>query len=625
MAFRRLIVVIGLVGMVFTSVSVVMAAPVPNTSLSVPETVFIGESFKLSVTFDNTSAADVGYGPFIDLWLPRNGADGAAGTFTPDGIEFADAEVLGSGLNATSFVFPGTGNGCIAHPYLRDAERVPIEICGTSGDQFVVIELPFGSFAPAQPAVEVDVKVQMSDLADLGVPLTIRTRGGFRFGATPLDDPCCDAPITSPIQNANVTPKLLTISKTGSAPEDEIPAGENFPHTWTLVVDIADGQTISDLNVIDYLPPQVNYLDVMSAVPALSGPAVVAADRVTFNIASVTGGGGEDDVSITFSFYAPEVLDPVTGAPIQIFNSAQSIGNWLPNDPRDAATQGNADAFAECTALTCPGGNAPYILALAAQKSVAALSSPVRSGTTLEYTVNFQISDYFTFADFVMTDIISDGQHLDTGFTPVLSYTQHGATTSTPLALDNYTISEYWTGGTPGIPAVPPAVNGDTVLVVRISDQLGATPLLGGCIPPAGTPDPDCDAFNLGPTTGSLTYRTVILDQFVDNFPSGDASVDHGDLLTNQLDARAQNLNPANFSPVGYSVVNNDSEQEVEIERGALTKTLFAINGVPCGACEGVSVSVGETVTYRIRQEMPSSDFEDFRLVDFLPLPVYNA
>lgn len=621
-ALLMLLVLVGLLP--FSSVS---AAPIPDVQLDVPASVFIGDLLEFTVTFQNNAANDIGYGPFIDLWLPRNGADGAAGTDTPDGITFVSATYLDFPVNSTVLTFPASSGsiiGCVAHPYLRDEDYQPIQVCGTTGDQLVVLELPFGSFAPTQPPVEIVVTANVSDLADLNFPLNIRARGGFRFGQTPVDDPCCDLPIISPEVNATVTPTLLTIAKSNDAPESEIPTGHNFPHRWTITVGVPTGQTITNLDVTDTLPPNVTYVDVVSAVPALSGAPIVNGNTVTFTVASVTGVAGDEDVRIEFEFFAEDVLNPTTGEQEQIYNSVEAVGDWQPNDPRDQGTENNAVAFGECTASSCPGGDAPYLLSLAAQKSVNPLNQPVGAGSTLEYTINFQLSDYYAFADVELTDIISDGQHLDATFQPILSYTQHGATTSTPVNAANLDVLEYWTGGNPGIPANPPAVNGDTVLVLRLSDEVGE-PMLGGCIPAGGTADPDCAGFNGGPTTGSLTYRTIVLDQFTDNFPSGDPSVDHGDILSNQLTLAGQLLNPGDFSPNGYAQTNNGSESDIEISRGELTKAIFAVNGTACGACTDVEVSAGDTVTYRITQEMPTSDFETFRLVDYLPLPIYNA
>ena len=71
-------------------------------------------------------------------------------------------------------------------------------MCGTAGDALVVLELPFGSFAPDQPPITVSVQANLSNLADLGTALTLRAWGGFRFGSDPLDNWCCDAVIVNP-------------------------------------------------------------------------------------------------------------------------------------------------------------------------------------------------------------------------------------------------------------------------------------------------------------------------------------------------------------------------------------------------------------------------------------------
>ena len=67
-----------------------LLAAVPSATLSVPARPFIGDAVNFTVTFDNTSATDTGYGPFVDLIMPKNGADGA--TSNPqDGLTFSCA------------------------------------------------------------------------------------------------------------------------------------------------------------------------------------------------------------------------------------------------------------------------------------------------------------------------------------------------------------------------------------------------------------------------------------------------------------------------------------------------------------------------------------------------------
>ena len=100
-----------------------LLAPTPQVGLSVPAQAFIGDTVAFTATFDNTGmSGETGYGPFIDLVFPVNGADGAAGTDTPDGLDFVNATYLGSALTATELVFPddGGGTGTVDHPYAVD-------------------------------------------------------------------------------------------------------------------------------------------------------------------------------------------------------------------------------------------------------------------------------------------------------------------------------------------------------------------------------------------------------------------------------------------------------------------------------------------------------------------------
>ena len=138
-------------------------------------------SLHFTVTFDNASGADTGYGPFVDLLFPVNGADGAAGTDTPDGIVFIGATYLGASADRRRVDLPRCRrrDGCVNHPYARDTTGAFVQVCGTAGDTLVVLQLPFGSFTPTQPPAVVVVGATMSNLADVGTPLTIR--GARRF------------------------------------------------------------------------------------------------------------------------------------------------------------------------------------------------------------------------------------------------------------------------------------------------------------------------------------------------------------------------------------------------------------------------------------------------------------
>lgn len=132
MLFRKWsLIKLSLIFMCAVGLSTAYSQPVPSVTVSVPAEVFIGENFSFTVAFDNTGTVP-GYGPFIDLVFPYNGADGAAGTDTPDGMDFLGATYLGVPVTAIVQTFPdadGTGpgtTGCVTHPFAVDNTGTPL-------------------------------------------------------------------------------------------------------------------------------------------------------------------------------------------------------------------------------------------------------------------------------------------------------------------------------------------------------------------------------------------------------------------------------------------------------------------------------------------------------------------
>jgi hypothetical protein len=214
-------------------------------------------------------------------------------------------------------------------------------------------------------------------------------------------------------------------------------------------------------------------------------------------------------------------------------------------------------------------------------------------GDVLEYTLNFQISDYFGFEDVFITDILSDGLRLDGTFTPTLSVSEHGNLTAGGFAGANFTVSAI-------------GVDGSQTLSFRISDELTTRggsfadgQLVGGAIPNGGTgggPPPAGAPLPFGGTTGQITYRVVIQDEFDVAPPSGDVSVDQGDVLENNAVIDGAVLNVDDLTPNGNRE-DDDTAAGLEIVRGAITKTIYAVNGVLAGAGP-ITVAPGDVVTY---------------------------
>jgi uncharacterized repeat protein (TIGR01451 family)/fimbrial isopeptide formation D2 family protein len=433
---------------------------------------------------------------------------------------------------------------------------------------------------------------------------------------------------------------LLSLTKTYIGPEDETATGPNYPHQYRIDVDIAPGQTIANLDVTDLLPNNEAFLSVVSSSPGgasvTSTPTVGAAanppnNQLTVRFPSVTGGAGTSDASVTFQFFVP--LDDANGNPViaaadgndaQSQNNASAQGTWTPIDGRDPSSPGNAlvDGVGPEHTLTDKS--------IAIQKDVAIVNDVGAAGysvgDTLEYTIQFQVSDYFAFQNVVVDDTLSDGQHYDATFQPTLAVAGNGFTLpAAAMNATNVIVAPNYT------PADTAPNDGTTALQFRVSNELLTRGRpngrwIGGCVPVAGTggPTPNCTVYNDGATTATLKFRTVIQDRFSDTFPSGDPYVNSGDHLDNSVAINADLLSVANTNTTtGFSEVD-DSATQVNIVFGNLSKSIYAINDSTSFATP-VQITPGDRVTYRVQYDLASSDFENLKFVDNLPLPIFDA
>ena len=608
----------------------------PLATLGLPTEALVGEMLTFSVGFDNASSTDTGYGPYVDLFLPTTGADGA-GAATDDGIAFVGATYLGTPVTAAVLTFNVSGQA--THPYARDSAGAPVVVAGTPGDQLVVLQLPFGSFTPDQPAAPIAVTTSLSNLADVGTALNVRARGGFQYGNDPLDNPTADPTIIGATSTAAVTPTLLRLTKAYLGPEDETATGPNFPRQYRITVDIAAGQRIDNLDLADVLPGRLQFVSVDATTVRGTGVATTTPPGNTATtttpggtlirrFASVTGTAAANDAEMLFTFFVPRidaggspVLDATTGDDRTAVDDARVNGLW--NDPIDPRDGTDVPVFSDAR----PDDHTLTAKSIAIQKSVRVAvdtGAPGPSpGDVLEYTLSFQVSDYFAFRDLVATDVFSDGQRFDASFTPTLGVTEHGATSAGAFGVARFTAA--------GNFSPDPAPNdGTTTVTFRVSDELVARGLdgrlLGGNVPDGGTGGPPPRSFPalFGGTTGTITFRTVIQQEFSDTFPSGDPSVDQGDVLTNSVTVTASLLSVADaVTPTGQSEADT-SAASVSILRGQLTKSIYAVNG-STSFTSPVQIAPGDTVTYRLRYTLPTSDFETLSVADFLPLPIFRA
>ena len=633
-----------------------LMAAAPSVTLEVPSQVMIGEDFSFIVNFSNSGDAP-GYGPFIDVVFPANGADGAGGTDIQDGIDFNPA--LGasySGLDLTCETSTFDTNGEAVHPFFRDTAGDYHIIEGTTGDTFVSCLLPFGSFVPEQPQAPVTFHASLSDLADAGVSLPIRVRGGFRFGGDPLDNWCCDVIAPSPNSNnsadwngpnrADVTPTIMTLTKEYSGPEDETATGPNYQRTFTITVDIAGGQTVNNLDVSDLLPSNMQFVgNVVTLVQGSPAAAIIISTpstatpggTLTRRFASVLGTDAVNDVTLAFDFFIPlddtvpvRVIDPDTGDDVLSPNEASALGDWVPIDGRDTGGTDNVSAGAPGPEYTLTDKS------IAIQKGHTNSTEPNSPDDVIQYTLSIQISDYFAFEDLVVTDVISDGQHVDSTFTPTLAINGNNgyslaATNMTRISPDdlNYDIACNYSGtqGPECTESDPAGDDGSTKLVFRLSDELEYQrgdngKLVGGCIPVGGG-TPDCNAQNDDATTATITYRTIILQDFVDTLPSGDSSVDQGDVFSNDVSVAGVVLDNPTLNAGLFSEADT-SDEGFSIGRDELEKHFYAING-NTSLSTPIHVKPGDELTFQVKYYLVTSDVEDMYIMDYFPLPVLDV
>jgi uncharacterized repeat protein (TIGR01451 family)/fimbrial isopeptide formation D2 family protein len=586
--------------------------PVPTVSLAVPSSALIGQQVGFDVSFVN-SGPNTGYGPYVDLAMPM-------GTNLDDGLTFLGATYLGASVTAVQLTADINGN--VVHPYAVDSSGAPLVIHGlAAGQSYIVLRLPFGSFTPGQPPAVVHVTAQMSTQANASIGLQITADGGFQFGRTPVNDPATDPTILGGSVTSSVNPTIMLVSKTYNGPESETATGPNYPESYTITVTVAPGQTVHDLVVSDTLPDNLQYLSTNPTTPsssAVSTPTLGTPGGLLSNdFGSVTGTGGVD-ARMTVNFYIPrldasasDVLPHLTGTFSHSINTASATANWPPLDPRDW------DGINPVVVSASSGANDLTDKSVAVQKSVRLLTdlgAPGASpGDTLEWTMQIEVSDYFALQNVVVDDNLGDGSIWD-GTAPTLSVDGNGfASAAADIDAANYD-------------AAAPNTNGISAFAFRISNELATRSqdnrLVGGCIDPvAGSATPDCTpGYDDGPTTATVTFRSVIQQ----TYHKTGLEVVEGDTLGNAVTVGGDVLSTtAPFTATGSSV-QDGSGASITIQRGVLEKSIYAINGVAPLPGQ-VHVSPGDSITYELKQAFPTSRTDDFRIIDYLPLPIFSA
>ncbi|KSV72132.1 hypothetical protein N185_23410 [Sinorhizobium sp. GW3] len=587
--------------------------------VDLPAEELINDDFTFAVTFDNTASPSdplgTGYGPFVDV------------TVEP-GVEINSVTYLGTTVTSqTVGTWDGSnwvdssGNVVNTHPF---GGNMALPQGTEIGQTWVNVLAPFGSYSPDQPVIRLDFNATLAQSpngidpgAVPGDPIDITARGGFRFGVDELNNPSTDPPIQQGSTSTDaITPIVMRLEKAVQLAEGETAQGPNFPFTYTISIDVATNITVTDVDVRDLLPTNLYFLNATTNVGATSVTApgvggtpqgVPGADTVTtaeWSFATVTGRAGDGDIVITLSAYAPErdaggalIIDPLNPH-VAIATNNATVDALYQGNPVDAATGGDLQDSIDIAIR-------PYTVL----KTVSVESGgPAIPGSYLRFQVTIDVSDYQAFRAAILNDILSDGLTFDTTdngileHTPVLQLVQNGQTTF--IDLQRLVPPNQQTELTSAFQA-----NGTETLTFFISNALSNSGhdsrLVGDLF--AG------DA-QQGATTLTLVYFARIDETFRQ---AGRGPVVVNDVLSNSVSMTANSALPG-----GGAADPDGSQTSVTVPQPQGQKSVYAVNGV---LGNPGTVSPGDTVTYRIRIVVASSDVDDLIITDYLPLPVYDV
>gem|GEM_PF-5879188 len=577
----------------------------------------IGEDFSFTYSFENT-LSQTGYGPYVDIYFPTSGLQGdhpdpqPPGSDIYDGIKFVSASYFDSPVTAVEQTFDATGQ--LEHPFAKDSSGEPMIVFGSEGDTYVSLQLPFGSYTPQQPVADIRITAHMSNLAEVDEPLEVTTSSGFMFGFDPLNNPKIDpSQLNQGATDITWLPEVIRYQKNHSGSEDETATGPNYTQSYSISVDVAAGQLLENIRIIDTVPDNIVFLGNVAGGTLVQQPNAGNGNTLIVDLGDITGVAG-NDATVTFDFYVGNILADCDTSE-QVTNDMHVEALWHPLDDRDPVVDpliidrevddnGNISNDSDDVFTAQP---------LVIQKTASDENGGIyKPGDIVRYTLQFQISDYHALGNIEIQDLMSDG----------MAFYQD-ATHQSGFAIQdqygNYT-GDFTVGSDMDVISRPDL--GDLTeidfhvsqAIITAGDHLGDGILEGG---------------RTNGTMGGAAFGTIVYyGQIQEHYTSPSVPVDQGDTLSNEVTVDVDRFTYTggvlNDTPACSMTGVDGSDAEVVMPVGGVDKAIFAVDGAPVGSSP-VHVTPESAVTYRLTYQLPNSDFNDMVLEDYLPLPIFDA
>ena len=561
-----------------------------NMSFNNPADVFINESFNFQMVFKNLGDA-TGFQPYIQLIAPDE--------LTHFTVSYSNRKIvpIKVGVFNESTYDNTTGLYTLRDPFTKK------EVHGPANSTFYILQYPLGSFTVDAPDAVLNITSGIGVL-EIGKLLNFTVTPVFRYGNSLIDDPVNYPPIYGETVTGWVNPVVVKIDKSSSLNEHETATGSNFPFSYFVNINIANGAKIENITITDVIPSDVMYLGspvlydskgrvIDSGLYTIEEPAGnKTGGKLILKLKEAVGDLSTTSITLKYKAYAPE-FDNSTGDNITIINSETGEGVAAASTVDMNYTYVN-DTYNASNSYSI------YLKSLATQKYSEILTGsgqlhPIVPHNLIVYKIDFEISDYFAFDDLVIYDKfdthkVGSAQKFLSEYEPVLSI--YGKT---------YELNESYYS----VVSLGDIDESVTFYISKfLKDNNISTSLKGGYYTNRSV--------NQGAMVGSLNFVAKVIIHY-----SNGSSVVSNDLVINHIKTSATVLNT-------FNTVSDNSYTQLRVPSVTLKKDIIAVDGEIINVTDFYKVYPGQNITFVLDIHFPTGSVNDFIVTDFLPIPLFN-